>query len=259
MDFKLKLCVLAYRHFQIQALLFIPDELWDSRPLAVFTHGYTDHKGSIVSWGSRLAKRGIPTLIFDLPGHYLGSFNEVEEFAEFSNYTHHLFSVAAQYVMENIGWKGNKVILGGHSLGALMSLRAAELPFFEAYQLMILPVGFGFGPGNGVHMLESPIYAETMKLRTQLVSPCLAPATLFPWLKKEKELLAVNNKRVHLICGENDGIIFDDGVKSMETLLLQLGNQVTVARPKRLPHHLPDLASIHLEQAIRKHFDLDVK
>lgn len=256
MNFTIALSGIAYRNFTVQALLFIPERLDSSMPMALFTHGYTDHKGSLVNWGARMAKRGIPTLVFDLPGHYLGSFNEVASFDEFSNHAHFLFEMGARFIEERLGVNFSGVILGGHSLGALMALRAADLPYFSERLQLIIPVGFGFGPGNGVHMLESPIYAETMKLRTQLVSPVLAPSILFPWLKKEKELLSLKGRRVHLICGENDGIIFDDGVTGMESMLLHLGNAVTITRPKRLPHHLPDLAAVHVDQAVRKFFNL---
>lgn len=252
MNFKIEPTYLDYRIFQVQALLFIPETASPYTSMALFTHGYTDHKGSLVNWGARMAKRGIPALIFDLPGHYLGSFNEVESFDEFAQEAHSLFEVGARYLCEFLHFTPSSVILGGHSLGALMSLRAAELPYFEQFEQLVIPVGFGFGPQSGVHMLESPIYAETMKLRTQLVSPELHPKKLFPWLKREKELLSVKGKRVHLICGENDGIIFDDGVKGMEELLLHLGNQVTIARPRRMPHHLPDLAAVHVDQAVRR-------
>ena len=69
------------------ALLFLPDP---SRPikegLAVFCHGYTAHKGDLLTWASRLSEEGLTTLIFDIPGHYLGSYNEVESFEEFKNF-----------------------------------------------------------------------------------------------------------------------------------------------------------------------------
>lgn len=256
MNFKLTPTNLEYGQFRVQALLFTPEVLDSTLPIAIMTHGYTDHKGSLVNWGARFARRGIAAIIFDLPGHYLGSFNEVESFDDFSQNTHRLFEVGARHLCQELHLRPSAVVLAGHSLGALMALRASSLQYFDDWQQFIIPVGFGFAPGNGVHMLESPIYAETMKLRSQLVSPSLRPAKLFPWLKREKELLSLSQRPIHLICGENDGIIFDEGVKAMEEMLIELGNQVTISRPRRLPHHLPDLAAAHVDHAVKKFFNL---
>ena len=55
---------------------------------AIFTHGYTASKRDCLPWAQRLAEAGIPAVIFDLPGHYLGSFHECESFEDFKEHAH---------------------------------------------------------------------------------------------------------------------------------------------------------------------------
>ena len=92
--YTIKKTLIRYRSWSVQAFLFLPKALKETNTLAIFTHGYTSHKGSLISWGDKLAKASIPTLIFDLPGHYLGSFNEVDDFDEFRMHSHELFHIA---------------------------------------------------------------------------------------------------------------------------------------------------------------------
>ncbi len=245
---------ISCRGWNIDALLFIPLNHQENAPHAVFTHGYTDHKGSLVNWGARLAKKGIPVVIFDLPGHYLGSFNEVETFEEFKDHAHESFYAAYLALSERISHSSNRLLLGGHSLGALLSLRAMELSEFSQFELLNIAVGFGLGEGNGAHVLEGPLFESTMFARKQLVSPALRPENMFPWLKNEKKVLPTKNKRVHLICGENDGIIFKNGIDNMKSILEANGNDVSVKMPRRMPHHLPDLAGIHIELFLKNYY-----
>ncbi|MCK5884272.1 MAG: alpha/beta fold hydrolase [Bacteriovoracaceae bacterium] len=242
------------REWSFDALLFIPHDPIENAPHAIFTHGYTDHKGSLLNWGSRLAKKGIPVVIFDLPGHYLGSFNEVNDFFEFTSHGHECFYSAYSALCERVPNKSGRALLGGHSLGALLSLRAMELEQFVELDLLNIAVGFGLGKGNEIHVLEGPLFESTMFARAQLVSSALAPSNIFPWLKTEKLVLPTKGKRVHLICGENDGIISKAGIDNIRSLLEENGNTVSEKLPRRLPHHLPDLAGIHIELFIRNFY-----
>ena len=71
--------------FQVNALAFIPSP--DKTPIksewALFSHGYTSHKGDCLNWATRLVEAGVPCMIFDQPGHYLGSFHEIASFEDF--------------------------------------------------------------------------------------------------------------------------------------------------------------------------------
>lgn len=251
MDFKLIKTELSYKDLVVEALVFIPENMDKCEKLAIFTHGYTDHKGSLFTWGSRLAGDGMGVVIFDLPGHFLGSFNDITSFESFTENTHHLFFEAYKAFTKESSFTLNKVILGGHSLGALMSLRAAELPEFSEFEMKIIPVGFGMGAKSGVHVLEGPMFEATMNARAKIISKHLHFSVLFPWLKREKELVPTSNKEIYLICGQNDGIIEIDGVERIADILKSNGNDVTIKMPKRLYHHQPELASPHVLMACR--------
>src|SRR5690606_26545950 len=99
--------------------------------IALLCHGYTSHKGSILTWASRLAEEGMSTIIFDVPGHYLGNFSEVESFDDFKNYAHELFAEAFELGQAELSHTIDGVVLGGHSLGALLALKAMQLTEFS--------------------------------------------------------------------------------------------------------------------------------
>ncbi|MBL7665247.1 MAG: alpha/beta hydrolase, partial [Bacteriovoracaceae bacterium] len=68
--------ILKLKNFTVQALSFYypKAEAQNNKPFrAIFTHGYTASKSDQLTWATRLAEAGIPTIIFDLPGHYLSS------------------------------------------------------------------------------------------------------------------------------------------------------------------------------------------
>ena len=73
---------LNYLNQETNALIFLPeigvDDISEVKStFAVFTHGYTADKSSIINWPIRLAEAGVSSILFDLPGHYLGTFSEV--------------------------------------------------------------------------------------------------------------------------------------------------------------------------------------
>lgn len=254
-----KLIPLELTHpcFQVNAFAFLPSSsLGDDikTAWALFTHGYTSHKGDCLNWASRLVDAGVPCLIFDQPGHYLGSFNEVNSWEDFRDHAHELFREAfirLQNLMEsNIGIGGfpspTHLILGGHSLGAYTSIRALELDEFRHLSKIAIGVGIGIGQRQATHLFETAFYEKTLSLRRQLVSPCLDSKIVFSWLKNAKENMTISNHRIHLITGEDDVVVGAGGLEAFIEVLEKNGNVVTWERPKRLPHHEPATATPHL-------------
>ena len=88
MSVKILRTTLHVSSFEVQAFAFIPDVESLKEQWACFTHGYTSQKSDCLPWATRTAEGGIPTIIFDQPGHYLGSFNDVESFEDFKNNVH---------------------------------------------------------------------------------------------------------------------------------------------------------------------------
>jgi hypothetical protein len=220
--------------------------------VGLFTHGYTAHKGQLFNWALRLSDFGSDSIIFDLPGHYLGSFNEVKSFEDFKNYAHHLFYEAFKLCDAD---QDSKVILGGHSLGALLALMALDLDEFAPYEKMAIGVGVGISKEGHDHPLETPFFEKTMDIRSQIVSPSLNPKNIFSWIKEIDSFLNVSHERIHLITGQDDGIISEHMTKRLADKLLDFNNNVTVEFPRRIPHHLPELASVHISKILRdEHF-----
>ncbi len=193
-----KVCIteLSTPWFQVNALAFLPH---GSAPLkkewAIFTHGYTSHKGDCLNWASRLVDSGVPCIIFDQPGHYLGSFNEVNSIEDFKNHVHELFGEAylrLQSLMEihepqRRPILPSTIILGGHSLGAFTAFKALELPIFNEVSKLGIGIGIGIGQRQATHIFETAFYEKTLSIRRQLVSPSLDSKDIFSWLKNEKE------------------------------------------------------------------------
>lgn len=249
--------------FTVGALSFLPPQGALIRPsMAIFTHGYTSHKGSILTWPIRLAQEGIPSLIFDLPGHYLGSFNEVENLADFKRLAYQLFVPAFYAIKKNfcqifpehqldLNRPDFSLILGGHSLGALLALKALALPELQAYKKIAIAVGFGISKvHHGNHIFETPFYKSTLHVRSQLVSPALIPAEIFSWVREEKENIGKNipPSRIHMIVGQDDIIVHAEGAEHVRDLLLTHGHNVSLERPSRLPHHLPEEAASYIKR-----------
>lgn len=249
--------------FSVNAMAFIPSPEKEVHcEYAVFSHGYTSHKGDCLNWATRLVDAGVPTIIFDQPGHYLGSFHELESFEDFKNHAHELFGEAFRrlevLVDETLGVGSHplcrNVILGGHSLGALMALRALELPAFSSLGRIAVGIGLGIGQRQATHIFETAFYEKTIAIRRQLVSPVLDSKLVFPWLKDAKEGLSVSGERIHLITGEDDVVVGPGGVEALLEVLEKHGNAVTLERPKRLAHHEPGAAAPHLYSFLKTHY-----
>jgi alpha-beta hydrolase superfamily lysophospholipase len=253
---------LSYLDQEINALAFLPSPTASvKKALGVFTHGYTSHKGSILSWATRLAEEGIGTLIFDQPGHFLGTYSEVEDFEQFKELVPELFYQGLlklkELFLEELPLSAHildeddfKVILGGHSLGALTSLLALDTPELKEMNTISICVGLGMPPVGITHIFESPFYKSTLNIRSQLVSKAIGPEFILPWIKKEKENLQILNKRIHFITGADDIIVGRGGTQIMADKLA-LHNDISFDEPPKLPHHLPEMAAPHIKKFLR--------
>ena len=248
--------------FKVSALAFLPtEEASRKKEWALFTHGYTSHKGDCLNWATRLAEAGVACLIFDQPGHYLGSFNEVSSFKDFQEHAHELFGEAflkLQNLLEShcsldMPMPGS-LILGGHSLGAFTSMKALELPLFSNIDKVAVGIGIGIGQRQATHLFETAFYSKTLSIRRQLVSPELDPKDVFSWLKESKENMDISGFRIHCITGEDDVVVGNLGLEAMVEVLEKNGNVVTSEKPKRLPHHEPGAAAPHLYGFLKNHF-----
>ncbi len=256
---------LSLPSFQVNALAFIPALKIDSpirKEWAIFTHGYTSHKGDCLNWATRLVEADVPCLIFDQPGHYLGSFNEVQSLDEFKAHVHELFREAylrlSELMENNLGRMNypqpESIILAGHSLGAFTAIKALELPAFKNLKRLAVGVGIGIGQRQAIHIFETAFYEKTLAVRRQLVSPALDSKDVFSWLKEEKEKMTISNERIHLITGEDDVVVGPGGMEAFLKVLEDNNNSVTWEKPKRLPHHEPGAATPHMFSFLKNHF-----
>ena len=221
---------------------------------AVLSHGYTSHKGSILNWAFKIAELNIPSVIFDQPGHYLGSFNEVKSFDTYTKLAPHLFESASKSLEKHLQLAPEKFILGGHSLGALLSLKASEdSQYLREKNSDIICVGYGIHDQEKKHLFETPLFQETMNLRAQLISSELGPEKMLPWIKKEKLATSPAQKSIYLLAGEDDLII--DGLAGLnraKEILESKGSRVHIESPKKLSHHTPELAGVFIKKYLKK-------
>lgn len=255
---------LALPWCQVNALAFIPspEKTTIKSEWALFSHGYTSHKGDCLTWATRMVEGGIPCMIFDQPGHYLGSFHELNSFADFTEHVHELFGEAYSRLQglleQQLGFgqfpTNTGIILGGHSLGAFTSIKALELPVFSRLNRIAVAVGIGIGQRQATHLFETAFYEKTLSIRRQLVSPKLDSKDVFAWLKEGKENLSVSNQRIHMITGEDDIVVGNLGMEAFFEVLEKHGNKVTFEKPKRLPHHEPGAATAHIYAFLKNHF-----
>lgn len=238
----------------VDAFCFVPEKK-RSNALSVFTHGFTSHKGSILNWSLRLAEEGIPGILFDLPGHYLGCFTEVSDFENFTKKAPELFPSALEVLLSELHGvekASTKLIIGGHSLGALLSLKALQEFSFNEYEMVqAVCVGFGMPPQGVTHIFDTPFYKSTLAIRAQLVSPALNPDSVFPWIKTEKEKLSLTGRNVYLLTGEDDVVVGKDGTERLREQLSDLGNNVALEKPQKLAHHLPENAAPHIKKWLK--------
>ncbi len=239
---------------KVNAFVFLPTKK-RVNGISLFTHGYTSLKSSILNWSLRLAEEGVAGVLFDLPGHYLGSFTEVSDFENFKSEAPQLFIRALEALRKTdstIDPNSTKLIIGGHSLGALLSLKAISLSELqEFHQRQVCAVGFGLPPQGVTHIFDTPFYKSTLAIRGQLVSPAIRPDIMFPWIKEEKEALSLSGESIYLLTGEDDVVVGKDGVERLKDQLESLGNQVTLEKPSKLAHHLPESAAPHLKKWLK--------
>ncbi len=246
---------LAGPWYETNALCLLPSgDIRSER--AIFAHGYTANKSDCLPWATRCTELGIPSLIFDWPGHYLGGFNEVENFSDFTDGAHKLFGEAYTRLQDMLeqqkGFKSpKKVILGGHSLGALMAIKALNLNEFNSLERLAIGVGIGLNNKVETHLFDTEFYQKTLAIRRQLVSPALDSDLMFPWIRDEKTRLQLSGERIHLITGEDDMVVGVGGLENFSEHLLKLNNHVTLFKPKKLAHHEPTLAAPHLNAFLK--------
>ncbi|MDC0253713.1 alpha/beta fold hydrolase [Bacteriovoracales bacterium] len=256
--------ILECRNWKTNSLIFLPDPSGKVKPaLGVFCHGYTAHKGDLLTWASRLSEEGMATIIFDIPGHYMGSYNEVDSFEDFKSYSPELFEKAFEVLSREfkeayplyehyLSSDGLKLVLGGHSLGGLLSLKASKSDFFQKYTKTLIGVGLGMGLQTGEHVFQSSFFKSTINLRGQLVSPELGPEKVFPWIKEEKEILELTGQDIHLVVGLDDIVVPKDGAERMKEKFEKQGNIVELTRPKKLSHHQPELAASYIKKILKE-------
>ncbi len=239
------------------AFCFIPEEKKLERGIPSvfsFTHGFTSHKASILNWALRLAEEGVPGVLFDLPGHYLGGFTEVDSFEGFTENAHRMFSSALAVLKENLSYEesNTKLILGGHSLGALLGLKTLQEEDYSVYQkVQSIAVGFGLPPQGVTHIFNTPFYKSTLAIRAQLVSAAIHPDKTFPWIKEQKEALSLSDQNIYLLTGEDDVVVGKNGTERLRDQLMELGNNVSLEKPAKLAHHLPENAAPHIKKWLK--------
>lgn len=261
---KISKSYLNYQDQKTNVMYFLPEATDEVKPtFVVITHGYTADKSSIITWAIRLAEVGASVALFDLPGHYQGNYSEVTDFEFFKAHAHELFPQAFNGLVtafkEEFPLNDHfldsdqlKLVLGGHSLGAMLSLKAISLPEFEQYNKRAIGVGLGMAPKNVVHLFDTPFYKSTLNVREQLVSPELKSDNVFPWIRDEKNNIQITDKDIHLITGIDDLVVGDDGMERFKESLEQKNNRVTIDKPSKLPHHEPALAASYVKKYLKK-------
>ena len=192
MSVKINKITLRNEYFSFNALSFVTEPVESiARPIALLTHGYTASKSDLISWATRLSDAGISSIIFDLPGHLLGSFNEVNSFQTFTDHAVGCFILAHRELLKHIKHNPSHLILGGHSLGALLALKALELDAFKNLEKIAIAVGLGISQHDTVHLFNSSFYEKTLNIRRQLVYPTIDSEMMFPWISEQKENIEI--------------------------------------------------------------------
>ncbi|MDH4467347.1 MAG: alpha/beta fold hydrolase [Bacteriovoracaceae bacterium] len=256
--FKILPEVLSYKSLSCNALCFLPESEKNSPYLAIFTHGFTASKTDVLNWSARLLDLNIPSIIFDLPGHLLGSFSKSPTLEEFLSDSPQLFLEAFKILKNKWALKDDqanppKLIIGGHSLGALFAIKSAaiETDSFNNNIEHIMAVGFGLNDQVKTHLFESDLYQKTLHLRGQLVSPEISHEKVLKWIREQKLDLPVRGKKIFLLSGKDDAVVGPNGAEILKQHLSPF-NEVTLETPEQLPHHRPELAAAHLYHYLKK-------
>lgn len=246
-------------YFTFNAFAFIPADGPSAPPVrsewALFTHGYTASKSDCINWAQRLSESGIPCCIFDLPGHHLGGLNSIPSFEVFRDKSTECFIDAFKFLQELTESDCERLILGGHSLGALLSLKALELEMFASYNPLAIGVGLGISQHTTQHLFESSFYQKTLNIRRQLVDKNIDSDLIFPWIKEEKLNLDLKDKRIHLITGQDDVVVGEGGMQAL-AFNLNINNDVSTFEPRKLPHHEPSMAASQIFSFLKKELSL---
>ena len=253
MSVDLKRTSLTLPWCEVNAFILIPSQNIKSQ-WAIFTHGYTANKNDCLNWAVRLAESGVPVLIYDQPGHYLGSFHDITSLEDFKNHFHELFGEAYKKLSEIVLTPCEGLIMGGHSLGALSTLKAMELPILKDLKKVAVLVGMGLNLTAETHIFDTSFYKKTLNIRKQLVSPVIDPDVIFPWIRDEKKDIKLSGQRIHLIVGADDVVVGKGGMDNFKTILEALGNTVTSYEPTKLAHHEPSHASPHIYAFLKNHY-----
>lgn len=258
MSLKILKKTITNNYFTFNAMFFLPTEQSGSYTnWAIFTHGYTASKSDCINWAQRIAEINIPTVIFDLPGHHLGSYNSVSTFDDFKNHAHECFIDAYHLLKEYLPDACAQLILGGHSLGALLAIKALELKEFKNTTKLAIAVGIGIGHHKTVHLFESSFYEKTLMVRRQLVDENLDSDIVFPWIKDEKFNLDIRGERIHFITGLDDIVVGEGGTQTLVDKLNELENTVSYTYPRKLPHHEPSKAATYIYNFLKNELKIN--
>jgi hypothetical protein len=241
--FKIEPLQLESHGMKVNALFFRPEVPSDK--IAVFSPGYTSHKASLLNWSTALMDKNISSLIFDLPGHFLGGHHPVPSFEIFAKHSPELFRLAVENIGTLLGKDSSELdcTIGGHSLGALLALQALQEHAFPCRSINAVCVGLGIYPPGKTHVYATKLFEKTIAIRNGYVDPCLHSNIMFPWIGNSKQELKISKARVHLICGQDDLVVGGDGLNRLSDKLKELGNEVSCEQPLKLAHHLPELAT----------------
>jgi triacylglycerol esterase/lipase EstA (alpha/beta hydrolase family) len=199
------------------AMAFLPNrKTAQLASVFAFTHGYSTSKSSIFAWGTRLAEDGHAGVIFDLPGHLAGNTSTpLTNFEQFYRGGLDLFEQGYQRCLDFLSERQHPaftdrcpITLGGHSLGALMSLLAqSKTSYWQDKEVKTILVGLGINPTVEVHLFDTPFFEKTMNVRRQLVDPVVDSTVIFPWIKEQKENLDITGADLYALTGEDDVVV----------------------------------------------------